>query len=768
MKVFSFLPITTLVVLLNVPIVANAQVLIPDTLMRSWLNNYIPGIVDGSGIMDTLHPGIANLDTAHMYIGGYQIPNIDLTGIQYLDSLSYFSADLSLFPYGYNLICPGFPANLSTLRLSEIQGTLTLPRLPAKMEMLDLSNWGGGVGSIMIAGMPDTVETMIVDGNFEVAWQGTGYIGQLIWTTGYQQVSAAIPPIQAGRLFFSLNLGGEFQMDLSAVECVDVFYNESSNGSSVIWPQDMETLYVHFIVSGSLGSLPASLRSLTITSNNVCIPFLPDGLIELYIENTTECIPNWPASLTNCSCPWSSPAQANYCSILNSDCPGAYSGISGRVFVDTDADGQYDVGEPGLPQVRINLQPGGHTVGSNDEGIWEAIVQPGSYAITASSNYPYATSISPAQHNADLPNLGDIDLGNDFAATLLPDIEDLRVHIFSEPVRPGFDNRVFLACENYGTVPLGVDLTLVYHPDQTWVVSSAVPDVQSANTVTWNLGLLGVGETRHITVDLNTPSFMVLGTPLSHALSAEPIATDQTPADNTTLFTDVVVGSCDPNDKTASPSIMSPAQVQTGETPIEYTIRFQNTGTYLAERVVILDTLSEDLQWESMRFIASSHPNHWYVTDGVLHVIHNDIMLPDSTSDEAGSHGFIKFSMLPATDLQDGATINNIAHIVFDFNEPIITPPAIFTVDIEASVLAHATEQMRVYPNPAADLLRIELPSGNFQGMSYVVRDVLGQEVLRGRLNGSKQVTISGIEDGSYTIEMIGAETRRVARFVKQ
>lgn len=142
MKVFSFLPITTLVVLLNVPIVANAQVLIPDTLMRSWLNNYIPGIVDGSGIMDTLHPGIANLDTAHMYIGGYQIPNIDLTGIQYLDSLSYFSADLSLFPYGYNLICPGFPANLSTLRLSEIQGTLTLPRLPAKMEMLDLSNWG--------------------------------------------------------------------------------------------------------------------------------------------------------------------------------------------------------------------------------------------------------------------------------------------------------------------------------------------------------------------------------------------------------------------------------------------------------------------------------------------------------------------------------------------------------------------------------------------------------------------------------------------------
>ncbi|HRF82091.1 MAG TPA: hypothetical protein PL070_18610, partial [Flavobacteriales bacterium] len=101
--------------------------------------------------------------------------------------------------------------------------------------------------------------------------------------------------------------------------------------------------------------------------------------------------------------------------------------------------------------------------------------------------------------------------------------------------------------------------------------------------------------------------------------------------------------------------------VTLGETPIEYTIRFQNTGTYLAERVVILDTLSTDLQWESMRFIASSHDHTWYIVNGVLHVIHNDIMLPDSNSNEAASHGFFKFSMLPKADLVNGAVIENIA-----------------------------------------------------------------------------------------------------------
>ncbi|MBK9762783.1 MAG: T9SS type A sorting domain-containing protein [Flavobacteriales bacterium] len=75
---------------------------------------------------------------------------------------------------------------------------------------------------------------------------------------------------------------------------------------------------------------------------------------------------------------------------------------------------------------------------------------------------------------------------------------------------------------------------------------------------------------------------------------------------------------------------------------------------------------------------------------------------------------------------------------------------------------------MHVYPNPATDLLRVEFPTGTFQNTTYVVRDVLGQEVIGGRLNGSKQVMISDLEDGSYTIELVGKETRSVARFVKQ
>ncbi len=769
MKIFSFLPIAALFVLMNVPNVASAQVLIPDTNMRGALNYAITGIVNVNGIMDTLHPGIAGLDV-------FMAPNIaleslDLTGIEYLDSLNDLIITLGSMASGFELTWTTWPPNLKTLFLDAACTSITLPQLPEKLTALNFSNSGcpSGTPTFSITNIPDTVENLRLSGDLIVEWAGTGYINEIDIELSENSTSFVIPPIQAGSIYLNANTS-DGVVDLSAVDCPSVLYSNGVAGTDMTWPLNMMDLSVTYVSYGSLGTMPPTLQSLMIESSMVCVPFLPDGVNYLHLGTYIGCIPNWPASLLSCFAHGGSQTQetVTYCSVLNSECPGIYPGITGHVFMDTDADGQYDGDEPALPQVMINIQPGGQTIGSNHDGYWEGGVQPGNYTIIPSSNYPYIQSISPTQHTADVPNLGDSDTGNDFAVTLIPDIQDLRVTLYADPARPGFDNRLHLSCQNYGTVAVDAELTLNFDGDQTWVGSSVTPTTTAGNTATWNLGSMAIGTTTHFTVDVNTAASVALGTDISHTLTADPAATDETPLDNISTFTATVVGSYDPNDKSASPNMLAPAQVQAGETPIEYTIRFQNTGTYSAERVVILDTLSEDLQWESMRFIASSHPNHWYVTDGVLHVIHNDILLPDSTSDEPGSHGFIKFSMLPATDLQDGATISNIAHIVFDFNQPIITPPAVFSVDVEAGVLPHVTEQMHVYPNPATDLLRVEFPTGTFQNTTYVVRDVLGQEVIGGRLNGSKQVMISDLEDGSYTIELVGKETRSVARFVKQ
>jgi len=276
-----------------------------------------------------------------------------------------------------------------------------------------------------------------------------------------------------------------------------------------------------------------------------------------------------------------------------------------------------------------------------------------------------------------------------------------------------------------------------------------------------------VGATEEILVTLYTDPSVPLQTAIEHTLTAMPVADDEVPADNTSIFNTEVVGSYDPNDKLLDPNVLSPAQVAQGETPIEYTIRFQNTGTYLAERVVILDTLSEDLQWESMRFIASSHANHWYITDGVLHVIHNDIMLPDSNANEAASHGFFTFSLLPKSDLQDGASITNIAHIVFDFNAPIVTPPAVFTVDVEAAVSEKQnTNDLILSPNPASDRIQVRMVMPG--AATYRINDLLGQYLSIGPLQADGRLDIGTLVPGVYFLEVSVGGVRNVERFVKQ
>ncbi|GEM_PF-4204670 len=49
------------------------------------------------------------------------------------------------------------------------------------------------------------------------------------------------------------------------------------------------------------------------------------------------------------------------------------------------------------------------------------------------------------------------------------------------------------------------------------------------------------------------------------------------------------------------------------------------------------------------------------------------ILLPDSTTDEAGSHGFILFKIKPTTGLTVGDEFTNKAAIYFDYNLPVIT-----------------------------------------------------------------------------------------------
>ncbi len=138
-----------------------------------------------------------------------------------------------------------------------------------------------------------------------------------------------------------------------------------------------------------------------------------------------------------------------------------------------------------------------------------------------------------------------------------------------------------------------------------------------------------------------------------------------------------ILDSYDPNDKQVVPFGLTNENLIEKTTELDYTIRFQNTGTIEAVNIVVLDTLSEFLDIETIRLGMVSHDYKFFI-DGdadtrVLRFQFDNINLPDSNSNEPASHGFIKFKIKQKANNRIGTVIKNRAAIYFDFNSPIIT-----------------------------------------------------------------------------------------------
>jgi uncharacterized repeat protein (TIGR01451 family) len=133
-------------------------------------------------------------------------------------------------------------------------------------------------------------------------------------------------------------------------------------------------------------------------------------------------------------------------------------------------------------------------------------------------------------------------------------------------------------------------------------------------------------------------------------------------------------GSYDPNDKQAYPQGIGNQHFVDEKAELDYTVRFQNTGTDTAFTVVVKDTLSSLLDIATMRAGASSHRYQLDILEGrVLKFTFNKINLPDSNRNVIKSQGFIKFLVRLKANIPYGSKIENKAAIYFDFNEPVIT-----------------------------------------------------------------------------------------------
>ncbi|MBK6995433.1 MAG: T9SS type A sorting domain-containing protein [Lewinellaceae bacterium] len=193
----------------------------------------------------------------------------------------------------------------------------------------------------------------------------------------------------------------------------------------------------------------------------------------------------------------------------------------------------------------------------------------------------------------------------------------------------------------------------------------------------------------------------------------------QFPPDDADEFVDIHclenTGSYDPNDKQGFPKGYGSAHYIRPGTPLEYLIRFQNTGNDTAFTVRIVDTLSAWLDPSSIRPGASSHPYTWDLTGyGALSFLFENILLPDSNVNEPLSHGFVKFTINHQATAPLETVIENTAEIYFDFNDAIVTNTTFHRLGEDFVTVGlwqpkQPEYEVLVSPNPFSDAAILEI-----------------------------------------------------------
>lgn len=221
-------------------------------------------------------------------------------------------------------------------------------------------------------------------------------------------------------------------------------------------------------------------------------------------------------------------------------------------------------------------------------------------------------------------------------------------------------------------------------------------------------------------------------------------------------------GSFDPNDKQGFPlGYGNKHYIRPGQ-ELEYMIRFQNTGTDTAFRVVIRDTLSPLLDRASIRPGVSSHDYKFEISgDGILIFDYQNIMLPDSNVNLEASQGFVKYTIKPLPDAPLETPINNRAAIYFDFNEPVLTNTTEHRqgqnfITVNTWTPERDAYTLSVQPNPAREEVRIAIPDApSAQTYTLMLYDLQGKLMLREENSRAQfRLNAQSLQPGLYLLRI--------------
>jgi uncharacterized repeat protein (TIGR01451 family) len=448
--------------------------------------------------------------------------------------------------------------------------------------------------------------------------------------------------------------------------------------------------------------------------------------------------------------------------------------VSGEVFIDNDQDCVHDGSEVAVPYRVLTITPGPEYAITDGSGHYTRNVADGNHTIIPQGTdlYPICPVVQPVSFTIN----GDAAI-IDFADSSLIQL-DIAINSGATPARVGFIQTLWAHVSNSSAQLSGpVTVSLTFDPQMTFTSALPTPANVSGNQVTWTFPAFGVYASADLNVQLQVPADInLLGQPYAHMWSVDQPIAESSLANNAWSNTGIITAAYDPNDKTARTSTgSSNALYFIGQDEwIDYTIRFQNTGTASAIDVVVTDTLAPELDMATFEQGAASHPFEVRFKPGrVVEWRFTDILLPDSNVNEAASHGLVNFRIRPAQPLLPGTEIRNTANIYFDFNPPVITEPSVliaeFSTGTQAEGPGEVGKQLTLFPNPVTDALQVIIGDAGAGAHTADVLSMDGRLVMRiGAISRYASISTASLAAGVYVLRLRDADGRtQQAPFMK-
>lgn len=415
-----------------------------------------------------------------------------------------------------------------------------------------------------------------------------------------------------------------------------------------------------------------------------------------------------------------------YCFTLYNFCNTCIDNLQGKAFIDANSNCVYDSSEVAITNLMIDVANVGLGLPTDTMGNFSYELPAGNYQLTPVLPGTLTSTCATFPLNVNLTD-------TTVTEQHFPLQIDSTYHDFSvssvalTPAVPGNAYQFLVNLKNHqfftDSASVSVTIDTLFTVDSISILPSALTN---QTYVFNNLTLQGQQDSSiifYMTVDTLAQLFDTV----YFQSYAAGLNGDNNSLNDTSHFTDFILSSFDPNDKLVYPS----GNITVNDSVLRYTIRFQNTGTYMAKNVVILDTLDNNLDFSSLEFLSASHNfTIKFIDNNVLEITFTNINLPDSNSSEPFSHGFFIYTIKQKSGLALGTQIENSAAIYFDYNAPVITSSVFNTIVNTVSVSEVWTEdfKLKVFPNPVSgEEFFVEFVSPKSQLISISLTDITGR-----------------------------------------